>query len=121
MSTFFIFIFIHIYRKVFINISILYRCKKIKTGGKSIKHRKEKTMRKKIVEVRVTEMPEVTSTKPQMTPESFGKEVGYQAAIAATSALAAGLVGLIINKLSQPKTRKVDAAKAADDLEKLEK
>ena len=46
MSTFFIFIFIHIYRKVFINISILYRCKKIKTGGKSIKHRKEKTMKK---------------------------------------------------------------------------
>ena len=77
-------------------------------------------MRKKIVEVRVTEMPEVTSTKPQMTPESFGKELGYQAAIAATSALAAGLVGLIINKLSQPR-RKVNAAKAADDLEKLEK
>ena len=46
MSTFFIFIFIRTYRKVFINISILYRCKKIKTGGKSIKHRKEKTMKK---------------------------------------------------------------------------
>ena len=78
-------------------------------------------MRKKVIEVKVTEMPEVTSTKPAITPESFAKELGYQAALAAGSALAAGLVGLIINKLSQPKTNKVDAAKAADDLEKLEK
>ena len=77
-------------------------------------------MRKKIVEVNITEMPEVISKKPDMTPESFGKELGQQAAIAAASALAAGLVGLIINKLSQPR-RKVNAAKAADDLEKLEK
>ena len=78
-------------------------------------------MRKKVVEVRIVEMPEVITGKPEMTPKSFGKELGYQAALAAGSALAAGLVGLIINKLSQPKTRKVDAAKAADDLEKLEK
>ena len=77
-------------------------------------------MRKKIVEVNITEMPEMVSKRPDMTPESFGKELGQQAAIAATSALAAGLVGLIINKLSQPR-RKVNAAKAADDLEKLEK
>ena len=62
-------------------------------------------MRKKIVEVNITEMPEVISKKPDMTPESFGKELGQRAAIAATSALAAGLVGLIINKLS-PKTKK---------------
>ena len=74
-------------------------------------------MRKKVIEVKVTEMPEVTSTKPAITPESFAKELGYQAALAAGSARAAGLVGLIINKLSQPKTRKVDAAKAVDDLE----
>ena len=76
-------------------------------------------MRKKVVEVRVTEMPEVITGKPEMTPESFAKNLGQQAAIAATSALAAGLVGLIINKLSQPR-RKVNAAKAAkaaDDLE----
>ena len=78
-------------------------------------------MRKKVYEVKITEMPEIVTEKPAMTPESFGKELGYQAALAAGSALAAGLVGLIINKLSQPKTRKVDAAKAADDLEKLEK
>ena len=62
-------------------------------------------MRKKVVEVKVTEMPEVISKKPAMTPETFGKELGQQAAIAAASALAAGLVGLIINKLS-PKTKK---------------
>ena len=78
-------------------------------------------MRKKVYEVKVTEMPEIVTEKPAMTPETFAKNLGQQAAIAATSALAAGLVGLIINKLSQPKTRKVDAAKAADDLEKLEK
>ena len=77
-------------------------------------------MRKKVIEVKIAEMPEVITGKPEMTPESFGKELGQQAAIAATSALAAGLVGLIINKLSQPR-RKVNAAKAADDLEKLEK
>ena len=62
-------------------------------------------MRKKVVEVKITEMPEVISKKPAMTPETFGKELGQQAAIAAASALAAGLVGLIINKLS-PKTKK---------------
>ena len=78
-------------------------------------------MRKKVVEVRIVEMPEVVSSRPAMTPESFGKELGDQAALAAGSALAAGLVGLLITKISQPKTRKVDAAKAADDLEKLEK
>ena len=78
-------------------------------------------MRKKVIEVKIAEMPEVITGKAEMTPESCGKELGQQAAIAATSALAAGLVGLIINKLSHPKTRKVDAAKAADDLEKLEK
>ena len=78
-------------------------------------------MRKKVYEVKITEMPEIVTEKPAMTPESFGKELGYQAALAAGSALAAGLVGLLFTKLSQPKTRKVDAAKAADDLEKLEK
>ena len=78
-------------------------------------------MRKKVYEVRIAEMPEVVSSKPAMTPESFGKELGYQAALAAGSALAAGLVGLLFTKLSQPKMRKADAAKAADDLEKLEK
>ena len=78
-------------------------------------------MRKKSIEVKVTEIPELTVSAPETTPEAFAKKLGQQAAIAATSALAAGLVGLIINKLSQPKTRKVDAAKAADDLEKLEK
>ena len=78
-------------------------------------------MRKKFYEVKITEMPEIVTEKPAMTPESFGKELGYQAALAAGSALAAGLVGLLFTKLSQPKTRKVDAAKAADDLEKLEK
>ena len=62
-------------------------------------------MRKKIVEVNITEMPEVITGKPEMSPEAFGKELGQRAAIAATSALAAGLVGLIINKLS-PKTKK---------------
>ena len=78
-------------------------------------------MRKKVIEVKIAEMPEVITGKPEMTPESFAKELGQQAALAAGSALAAGLVGLIINKLSHPKTRKADAAKAADDLEKLEK
>ena len=77
-------------------------------------------MRKKIVEVNITEMPEVISKKPDMTPESFGKELGQRAAIAATSALAAGLVGLIINKLSQPRTAKADAAKAAKAVDDLE-
>ena len=77
-------------------------------------------MRKKVYEVKITEMPEIVTEKPAMTPETFAKNLGQQAAIAATSALAAGLVGLIINKLSQPR-RKVNAAKAADDLEKLEK
>ena len=76
-------------------------------------------MRKKVVEVRVTEMPEVITGKPEMTPESFAKNLGQQAAIAATSALAAGLVGLIINKLSQPR-RKVNAAKAAKAVDDLE-
>ena len=77
-------------------------------------------MRKKVYEVKITEMPEIVTEKPAMTPETFAKNLGQQAAIAATSALAAGLVGLIINKLSQPR-RKVNTAKAADDLEKLEK
>ena len=62
-------------------------------------------MRKKVVEVRIVEMPEVITGKPEMSPEAFGKELGQRAAIAATSDLAAGLVGLIINKLS-PKTKK---------------
>ena len=77
-------------------------------------------MRKKVYEVKVTEMPEVISKKPDMTPESFAKELGYQAALAAGSALAAGLVGLIINKLSQPRTAKADAAKAAKAVDDLE-
>ena len=77
-------------------------------------------MRKKIVEVKVTEMPEVITGKPEMTPESFGKELGKQVALAAGSALAAGLVRLVLSKLSQPRTAKAEAAnaaKAVDDLE----
>ena len=77
-------------------------------------------MRKKIVEVNITEMPEVITGKPEMSPEAFAKELGKQAAFAAGSALAAGLVGLIINKLSQPRTAKADAAKAAKAVDDLE-
>ena len=77
-------------------------------------------MRKKVVEVRVTEMPEVITGKPEMTPESFGKELGKQAALAAGSALAAGLVRLVLSKLSQPRTAKADAAKAAKAVDDLE-
>ena len=77
-------------------------------------------MRKKVIEVKVTEMPEIVTEKPAMTPETFAKNLGQQAAIAATSALAAGLVGLIINKLSQPRTAKADAAKAAKAVDDLE-